>query len=212
MALEALEAQGFEVAALLTTLNESRQRISMHGVRAILLQAQARALDLPLVEIGLPESCDNETYIARFAAALAPLSKQGITTIAYGDLFLADVRSFREEQLRACGFEAQFPIWNEPTDTLARHFIEEGHHATIVCVDGEQLDPVFLGRRYDSRFLEDLPRAVDPCGENGEFHSFVYAGPRFTQAVHFRHGRRVVRGERFHFLDLLPVTEADAAV
>ncbi|MGH8426969.1 MAG: ATP-binding protein [Gammaproteobacteria bacterium] len=212
MALEALEAQGFEVATLLTTLNESRQRISMHGVRATLLRTQTRALGLALVEIGLPEACDNETYRARFAAALIPLTAQGITTIAFGDLFLADVRAFREEQMHAGGFEAQFPLWDEPTDVLARGFVESGHRAIIVCVDGERLDPAFLGRAYDARLLKDLPHETDPCGENGEFHSFVYAGPRFAEAVHFRRGRRVVRGDRFHFLDLLDGPQGSAAV
>ncbi len=204
MALEALEARDdVRIAALLTTLTEPYRRISMHGVRETLLDTQAAALGLPLAKARLAENADNESYRECFAAALAPLIESGITGVAFGDLFLADVRAFREAQMQALGLDALFPLWGMPTDALAAGFIASGQRAILCCVDAEQLDPEFLGRAYDAELLADLPPGVDPCGENGEFHTFVHAGPRFAHPVAFRTGRREVRDERFHFLDLV---------
>lgn len=203
MALKALEARSdVRVVALLTTLTEPYRRISMHGVREALLDAQAAALGLPLAKARMPEKADNDSYRASFAAALAPLVEDGVTGVAFGDLFLADVRAFREAQMEALGLDASFPLWGTPTDALATRFVASGTRAILTCVDAEQLDPAFLGRDYDEKLLAELPPGVDPCGENGEFHTFVYAGPRFTCPVAFRTGRREVRDGRFHFLDL----------
>ncbi len=205
MALAALEVDpGVEIVALLTTLTDPFERVSMHGTREGLLDAQAAALGLPLAKARLPVKADNDVYRTCFAAALAPYMEKNIMGVAFGDLFLADVRAFREAQIGALGLVARFPLWNTPSNTLARDFIASNHRAVVVCVDTEQLAPEFLGREYDAAFLADLPAGVDPCGENGEFHSFVYAGPRFTRPVAFRRGRRVVRDARFHFLDLAP--------
>ncbi|MGH8225464.1 MAG: hypothetical protein ACRER1_04850 [Gammaproteobacteria bacterium] len=204
MALEALEARDdVHVAALLTTLTDPYRRICMHGVRETLLDAQASALGLPLAKARLPENADNDSYRECFSAALAPLIENGVTGVAFGDLFLADVRGFREAQMQALGLDALFPLWGTATDALAARFIVSGQRAILCCVDGEQLDPAFLGRAFDAELLADLPPGADPCGENGEFHTFVHAGPRFAHSIAFRPGRREVRDGRFHFLDLV---------
>lgn len=205
MALCALEsAPGTEIRALVTTVTDPYRRISMHGVREALLEAQASALGIPLVKCRLPDSPDNDAYRARFATALAPLADEGVTGVAFGDLFLADVRAFREEQMHALGLEAQFPLWHRPTPSLARTIVDDAYRAVLCCVDAQQLDPAFLGRDYDARLLADLPAGIDPCGENGEFHTFVHDGPRFARPVHFETGQAHVADERFHFLDLIP--------
>lgn len=213
MALLALESDSTcEVAALVTTLGEHERRISMHGVREELLRVQARTLGLRLVKVAIPSECDNETYSARMAEALAVLADEGIAAVAFGDLFLEEVRAFREKQMQAIGLEPLFPIWATPTPALARSFVDSGHRAIVTCVDDTQLDPGFLGRKYDGAFLADLPPGADPCGERGEFHSFVYSGPRFAAELQIRHGqRRIVRG-RFHFLDLIPDPSASRPV
>lgn len=204
-ALLRLEANpNIQVAALVTSLAEPYRRISMHGVPESLLDAQAKALGLPLAKCRLPEPCDNAIYCSRFAATLTPWHAAGIHGIAFGDLFLGAIRIFREKQIQKLGFELVFPLWGEPTDRLAREFIATGHHAILTTVDAEQLDPAFLGRSYDEVLLQELPPTADPCGENGEFHSFVWGGPRFPQPLNFHPGRREVREGRFHFLDLIP--------
>ncbi len=204
-ALLRLEANpNIRVAALVTTLAESYCRISMHGVPESLLDAQAQALGLPLAKCLLPDPCDNDTYCSRFSATLAPWHAAGIHGIAFGDLFLVAIRAFREEQMRELGLEPIFPLWGEPTERLAREFITTGHRAILTMIDAEQLDPAFLGRSYDDALLHELPPTVDPCGENGEFHSFVWGGPRFPQPLNFHPGRREIRAGRFHFLDLIP--------
>ncbi len=206
MALLALEAgTDVKIAALLTTLTEPFRRVSMHGLREEILDAQAAALDLPIAKAWLAEKADNETYQRSFADALSPRIDNGATAVAFGDLFLADVHAFREAQMQALGLKALFPLWRKPTGALAGEFIESGHRAIVTCVDAEQLDPAFLGRDYDSALLADLPDGADPCGENGEFHTFVYAGPRLARPIAFERGRGEIRNERFHFLDLLPV-------
>ena len=184
LALWALrEELRIEPAALLTTLTEDYDRISMHGVRSELLRAQARAVGVQLVEIRIPAACVNETYEARMEQALSRPPLDRASTIAFADLYLADVRSYREERLAAAGREALFPLWGRDTAALAREFVDAGFQATLVCVDPSQLDPSFVGRPYDEALLADLPPKVDPCGENGEFHTFVHAGPIFYRPV-----------------------------
>jgi uncharacterized protein (TIGR00290 family) len=206
LALWALrEEMGVEPLALLTTLTEDYDRVSMHGVRAELLRGQARAAGVELVEVGIPAKCSNETYAQRMSAALArpPLDRAG--TVAFADLFLADVRSYREERLASVGRSALFPLWGRDTAALAREFIEVGFEATLVCVDPNQLDPSFVGRRFDAALLAELPPTVDPCGENGEFHTFVHAGPIFSAPIAVELGETVIR-DGFAFQDLLSET------
>jgi len=204
MALLALEAQpDIEICALVTTVTDPQQRISMHGVHESLLDAQAAALELPLVKCRLPAAADNNAYRENFAAGLTPLITAGMTGLAFGDLFLEDVREFREAQMRDLGLEALFPIWDTPTDTLANAFIALKQNAVLCCIDSTQLSPDFVGREYDTKLLRALPDTVDPCGENGEFHTFAYASPRFGQSISFNTGEIHIAAERFHFLDLI---------
>lgn len=205
MALLALESTpGIEVTALVTSVTETHQRISMHGVREELLDAQARALGIKLAKCRLPDAPDNEIYRERFAATLHALIDTGIAGVAFGDLYLPDVRAFREAQMQSLGLEARFPLWHKPTAGLAREFIANGYRAVLCCVDSEQLSPTFLGREYDIALLEELPASTDPCGENGEFHTFVYDGPRFALRIACDPGCTHIADERFHFLDLKP--------
>lgn len=194
----------YEVAGLLTTVNEGYQRIVMHGVRETLLDIQAAALGLPLLKVYLPQAADNAAYEARMAAALQDARTQGVMHVAFGDIFLADVRAYRENQLARLEMKGVFPLWGDASDALAREFIASGHRAVLTCVDGEQLDGGFAGRDFDQALLDALPAGADPCGENGEFHTFVYAGPLFNAPIRFSPGERVLRDNRFHYIDLVP--------
>ena len=206
-ALGRVLAEGrLDVAALVTTVTAGYGRISMHGVRTGLLREQAGALGIPLEEAVIPQAASNEAYEAALESVLLRYSGS-ISKIVYGDIFLEDVRKYREEHLRRLGFECEFPIWGIDTMELAREFIEAGMRAVVVCVDGEALGGEFAGREYDRDFLADLPDGVDPCGENGEFHTFVYDGPIFGRRVEFRRGEVVKRDGRFYFCDLLPAPE-----
>lgn len=203
MALLALEARpDIEISGLITTVTDPQQRISMHGIRETLLDAQARSLGLPLTKCRLPPAPDNASYRERFSEALAPLAEAGTMGVAFGDLFLDDVRGFREEQMRTLKLEALFPIWETPTAELAAAFIGQGYRAILCCVDATRLSPEFLGRDYDAALLEELPDTVDPCGERGEFHTFVCSGPRFGAAIPLTRGQTHISDSRFHFLDL----------
>ena len=193
----------WRVVRLLTTVTEGYDRISMHGVRRELLRAQARAVGLPVTEVLIPPACSNAEYEARMEAALQAPECAGIRTVAFGDLFLADIRAYREDQMRAAGRRALFPLWGQDTAALARTFLDAGFRAVVVCLDPARLDPSFAGREYDRAFLQDLPAGVDPCGENGEFHTFVYDGPVFKAPVSCRRGEVVAR-DGFVFCDLLP--------
>jgi len=205
MALRALEAaHETRINALITTVTEPYRRISMHGVREVLLDAQSDALGMTLTKCRLPNAADNAIYREHFAATLRPLIDAGVTCIAFGDLYLADVRAFHEHQMQALGLETRFPLWHTPSAALAREFITSGYRAVLCCVDTRQLAPEFLGREYDTVLLDELPANVDPCGENGEFHTFVYAGPRFADRIAFEPGRTHIADERFHFLVLEP--------
>ena len=193
------------VVGLLTTVTTGYDRISIHGVRRSLLFAQTKSLGLPVYEIVLEPKSSNEQYDAAVERALADLRRRHpeVRRIAYGDLFLEDVRRYREERLGPLGFEGAFPLWGRPTDTLAREFVDRGFEARLVCVDTTQLDASFAGRRYDHALLDALPPSVDPCGERGEFHTFVSNGPGFTEAVLYEVGEVVVRDERFAYCELL---------
>lgn len=205
LALQALRAGGEEPVALLTTVTEGVERVSIHGVRRELLVAQAAAAGLPLVEVRIPLPCPNETYEAAMTRALASPLLRDVPEIAFGDLFLADVRAYREERLAAASppRRGRFPLWGSATPPLARAFIAAGFEAIVVSVDPAQLDAAFAGRAYDAAFLDALPDGVDPCGENGEFHTFVHAGPIFAAPLSVRVGEVVMR-DGFVYADVVP--------
>jgi uncharacterized protein (TIGR00290 family) len=207
LALRALRtAPGPDVGALITTVTTDYERISMHGVRRELLVAQAGAAGLQLVEIEIPAGCSNELYEQRMGQALARSPLSEAPAIAFGDLFLSDIRAYREERLGRVGKEAVFPLWGRDTRLLAEEFIEDGFQAFLVCVDPARLDASFAGRAFDRQLLDDLPPDVDTCGENGEFHTFVHSGPIFTHPIPCRRGE-VVQRDGFVFCDLL--TDSD---
>ena len=199
-----LASQKYEVAALLTTVTQGFDRISMHGVRRSLLLQQAESLGIALHQIMIPEDCSNEIYEARMQAAWSELKSQGITKIAFGDLFLADVKQYRDERLAQAGMTGLYPIWMRDTAELVRTFIGLGFKAILCCVDTQALDSSFAGREIDQKLLSDLPDGADPCGERGEYHSFVYAGPIFRRAITCTVGERVMRAGRFNYCDILP--------
>jgi len=194
------------VVELLTTVNADRDRVSMHGVRRSLLERQAAALDLPVTCIDLPESVGNDGYERRLREALSGYAARGIDRIAFADLHLEDVRAYRERTLEGTGVEGVWPLWGRETAALAEAVLEAGFRATVVCVDGSALDRSFVGRSFDRAFLADLPDGVDPCGEGGEFHTFVRDGPPFSTPVAVERGERVTRevgGTPFHYRDLV---------
>jgi uncharacterized protein (TIGR00290 family) len=204
MALHALRAaQDCRITALLTTITEEYDRISMHGVRRALLERQAESLGLPVHAVLIPPQCINATYEERMKEALAQYFARGVRRVAFGDIFLEDLRVYREKNLAQAGMQAMFPIWKRDTRELAREFVRLGFRAIAVCVDPCALDPSFAGRELDASFFADLPPGVDPCGENGEFHTFVFDGPVFKSPIAFRVGEKVLRDE-FCFCDLLP--------
>jgi uncharacterized protein (TIGR00290 family) len=199
---ELLSSDRYEVAGLLTTVTADHDRISMHGVRRSLLEQQARALALPLATAEISAGAGNDEYAASMGAALRRLREEGIETIAFGDLFLEEIRRYREEMLEPLGMRAIFPLWGRDTAALARRFIDLGFGAVLACVDSRAIDPSFAGREYDAALLADLPPLADPCGENGEFHTFVHRGPIFREPIAFARGEIVVRDDRFWFCDL----------
>lgn len=192
-----------EITGLLTTINATHDRVAMHATRRAILEAQARAAGLPLHVIELPWPCRNEIYEDRMRAAVEAARADDVTHIAFGDLFLEDIRDYRCRQLAGTGLEPLFPIWNEPTDALARRIVDAGIEAYIACVDPTRLPVRFAGRRYDHAFLDELPAGVDPCGEHGEFHTCVLAGPMFGHRVDAAPGT-VVERDGFCFADLVP--------
>ena len=202
LALRALrEVRGVEPRALITTITSEYERVSMHGLRRSLLERQAENLGLPLVAVAIPAGCSNAVYEERWLAALASDELEGVEEIAFGDLFLDDVRAYRETLLGRAGKRADFPLWGMDTGQVARGFLTDGFRAILVCVDPKRLDPTFSGREYDHVLLDRLPAAVDPCGERGEFHTFVYAGPCFAEPIACRVGP-VVERDGFVFCDL----------
>lgn len=193
-----------DVVAALTTTNEAFDRVAMHGTRNALLRAQAAAMGLPLIEVPLPWPCSNEVYEARMAEAMARVTALGARHMVFGDLFLEDVRAYREQKLKPLGVEALFPLWGRATDALAQEMIAAGVDARLVSVDARQLPAEFAGRRFDQTLLADLPAGVDPCGERGEFHTAVVAGPMFSAPVRVTTGEIVTR-DGFVYADLIPL-------
>lgn len=204
LTLWTLRSEGVEPEALITTVTDEYNRISMHGVRRELLASQSDMADIPLVEVHIPPACVNEVYEARMAQAFACPPLSDVQAVAFGDLFLEDVRAYREQRLTAAGKRGLFPLWGRDTSVLARDFVAAGFQAIIVCVDPRVLDASFAGRAYDEQLLADLPASVDPCGENGEFHTFVHAGPIFTEPIACTTGELVER-DGFVFCDVIPI-------
>ena len=205
LALDALSRDPtLQVVGLLTSVTREYERISVHGVRRSMLEAQVQRLGLPLFEIALNPNCSNDAYEGAFRGALEEIKRElpDVTYVAFGDLFLEDVRAYRERLLEGSGFEPLFPIWGLDTAILARRFISDGFVARLVCVDTTQLDATFAGRVFDERLLADFPATVDPCGERGEFHTFVSEGPPFSGSIPYRVGETVLRDDRFMFCDI----------
>jgi uncharacterized protein (TIGR00290 family) len=192
----------FDLRALLTTVTEGYDRVSMHAIRESILAQQAAEIGVPVVRVPIPPDCSNELYQERMSLALKDPGIADVVHFAFGDVFLEDVRAYRESQLAAAGKRGVFPLWGEDTAALARSFIKDGFEAILTCVDPRHLDASFAGRRFDRSLLQDLPEAVDPCGENGEFHTLVLEGPIFTRPIRVEVGEIVLRAE-FVFCDVL---------
>ena len=199
-----LQSDRYSLAALLVTITKEYERVSMHGVRCELIQAQATTIGLPLEKVYITKNASNEEYEEQMKNVLLRYKTKGVTAVAFGDIFLEDLKKYREENLHRIGMNAIFPLWGKNTSELAHSFVELGFKAIITCVDSEKLYGSFVGREYDEKFLADLPKGVDSCGENGEFHSFVYDGPVFSKKVRFKKGEVVLRDDRFWYCDLIP--------
>jgi len=213
MALRELRRdQNYEITGLLTTVTEGYNRVSMHGVPASLVEQQARAVGLPLVKMSIPPGASNELYELEMREVLARAREEGVSGVAFGDVFLEDIRHYREEKLSQVGMKAIFPIWKRNTHDLAIEFIKQGFRAVLTCVDSRRLDRSFAGRSFDETLLADLPSIVDPSGENGEFHTFVHAGPIFSEPILVRPGEIVLRENRFWYCDLIPDTRKQKLV
>ena len=196
-----------EVTGLLTTVNAEADRVAMHAVRRELLAAQAQRLGLALHTVDIPYPCPNDVYEARMQDTLATARAEGVDATIFGDLFLADVRAYREQALAGTGITPLFPLWDRPTEVLAREMLDAGIRAVLTCVDPAQLPAEFVGRPFDADLLADLPPGVDPCGERGEFHTFVWDGPGFSSPIEVETGE-VVERDGFVFCDVVPVSAA----
>jgi uncharacterized protein (TIGR00290 family) len=194
----------FEIVALITTITKGYDRVSMHGIRRILLEQQADSIGIPLENVFISNNASNEEYESKFSEVVLEYKKMGINSVVFGDIFLQDIRRYREDFLSGIGMRGLFPIWGKNSIELANTFITLGFKAVITCIDTEALDKSFAGREYDEKFLSDLPAGVDPCGENGEFHSFVYGGNIFQIPLIFAKGEVVLRDNRFYYCDLIP--------
>jgi uncharacterized protein (TIGR00290 family) len=207
--LHVLRQQGeYEIAGLLTTFNREASRVAMHAVRRELVEAQAQAAGVPLRGVDLPSPCSNADYESIMRETCKAAVHAGIEYIAFGDLFLQDIREYRERQLQGSGLTPLFPVWSIPTSELAPAMIASGLRAKLTCVDSQVLSAKFVGREFDEQLLSDLPPRIDPCGENGEFHSFVYAGPMFRGEIPVTVGEIVTR-DRFVFADLIPTSQKE---
>ena len=191
----------YSIVSLLTTVTEEYCRISMHGVRESLLEEQARSLGLPLVKVVIPKDCSQDSYEQAMGKSLLNYQNKGISSVIFGDIFLEDLKKYRQERLSTVGMHGVFPIWGKDTRSLARQFIDSGFEAIVTCIDSTVLDRSFCGRLFNKEFLNDLPDSVDPCGENGEFHTFVFNGPLFTKKICFQ-GEIVLKDNRYFFVDL----------
>ena len=194
----------YEISVLLTTVTEDYNRISMHGVQTILLEQQAECLGLAIEKVYITKNSSNEEYEAKMRDKLMHYQSRGVLSVVFGDIFLEDLRKYREENLSKIGIRGFFPLWTRDTTELAHRFIDLGFKAVITCVDSNVLAKIFVGRIFDEQFLSELPPTVDPCGENGEFHSFVYEGPIFRKRVLYKKGDVVLRDNRFYYCDLIP--------
>ncbi len=201
---EIQKAGGYEIATLLTTVTEDYDRVSIHGVRTTLLDQQAAALGLPVEKMRLPKGADDKDYEKELLTLLRSHRNRGVVAVVFGDIFLEDVKKFRDELLTKIGMHGIYPLWKRDTRQLAETFIALGFKAVVTMVDSNALGKEFAGREYDRKFLAELPQNIDPCGENGEFHTFVYAGPLFKKTVAFAKGETVLRENRFWHTDLLP--------
>jgi len=204
------ERPEIEVSALLVTVNATYQRVAMHAVRVALLEKQAAAVGLPLKIVLIPNPCSNAEYETVMAESMKEARNAGVDAVAFGDLFLEDVRAYRQERLAGTGIQPLFPLWGIPTDRLCHEMLEAGLRAMVTCVDPRRLSGDFAGREYDAAFLADLPKSVDPCGEHGEFHSFAFDGPMFTHPLKVAVGETVER-EGFVFADLCDATDPKMA-
>jgi uncharacterized protein (TIGR00290 family) len=200
---ETLNAGRYEVLALLTTMTQDYNRISMHGVRSSLLKQQTESVGIKSEVVFITKDASNEEYELSMGKKLSTYRHEGVSSVVFGDIFLQDLRTYREEKLRIANMNCIFPIWNINTNDLARTFIAAGFKAVTACVDTKALGKQFVGREIDEKFLSELPESVDPCGENGEYHSFVYDGPIFKRPIRFRLGEKVLRDDRFYFCDLI---------
>jgi uncharacterized protein (TIGR00290 family) len=204
---EAIKSGRYDVRALLTTVTEDYDRISMHGVRSELLEKQASAIGIGLEKVFISKNGSNDEYEAKMRQALEKQAALGVSGVIFGDIFLEDLKKYREDKLSAVKMKGIFPIWKANTAALANKFLDHGFRAVITCVDTKVMPREFAGRQFDESFLYDRPSGVDPCGENGEFHSFVYDGPIFRERVNFTLGDTVMRENRFCYRDILPVTK-----
>lgn len=207
---ELLKSDEYEVVELLTTVTETYDRISMHGVRRELLEAQAAAIGLPLKQILIPPECVNDTYQSRMKEACLAYKARGIHHMAFGDLYLEDIRAYRNEQLAKVNITPLYPLWAMDTTALAQKFIAEGYQATLCCIDPAQIPASFCGASFDQILLNTLPKTADPCGENGEFHTFVWDAPYFSRAIPCHKGEIVLR-DNFWFCDLIPTDNPQKA-
>jgi len=207
---EVQKSRKYDVAALLTTITQDYDRVSMHGVRRALLEEQAALLGFPLETVLISKRSSNEEYEAKMKDMLIRYKKESITSVVFGDIFLEDLKKYREDNLAKVGLKGVFPIWKRVTRELAAAFIDLGFRAIITCVDSKFLDKSFAGRAFDKQFLSELPCGVDPCGENGEFHSFVYDGPTFSRGITFEKGQVVLRDSRFYYCDLVETENLQA--
>jgi uncharacterized protein (TIGR00290 family) len=205
---EIRKSPGYEISALLTTVTEDYDRISMHGVRRILLEQQAEALGIPLEKVYITKNASDDEYETKMRDKLMDYKSRGVLSVVFGDIFLEDLRKYREKNLSKIEMKGVFPIWKRDTAELANTFIDLGFKAVITCVDSKVLDRDFVGRDFDKQFLSELPSTIDPCGENGEFHSFVYYGPIFRQTICYKKGDTVLRDNRYYFCDLIPLETA----
>ena len=197
----------YDVCALLTTVTEDFNRISMHGVRNALLEAQAESIGIRLEKVFIPKDSSDKEYESRMKDALLRYTAAGVFTVIFGDIFLDDLKKYREEKLSRLSMKAAFPIWKRDTASLAVEFISNGFKAVITCVDSKAMDVKFAGAAFDHNFLKEIPAGVDPCGENGEFHSFVFDGPIFNRPIGFIKGETVLKQERFCYCDIIPTED-----
>ncbi|HYX89994.1 MAG TPA: diphthine--ammonia ligase [Myxococcaceae bacterium] len=200
---ESLRSGEFEIVGILTTVTEAYQRVAMHGVRTELLDRQADALGLPCIKVPIPSPCPNDVYEREMSQVMDRLRAEGVTAMIFGDLFLEDIRAYREARLREAGFQGVFPLWKRDTRALAREMVASGLQARLTCIDPRKLDPSYAGRLFDHTLLHSLPSDVDPCGENGEFHTLVTHGPMFREPIEVVVGEIVTR-DGFVFADILP--------